>query len=183
MAWLCRNAWGCRTPWVHSVHMFVMGIDPGLSTTGYGIVDSAGAWPRLVSCGVIRTQPEAKIEERLVELFEDLRGILEEHRPVELGIEEVYTNRNLDTAIAVGRAAGVTLLAAGLFGIPTYEYSPSQVKLAVTGYGRATKKQVRYMVTKRLGLDGISGPADGADALAIALCHLQRPRVGLGGGG
>ena len=137
--------------------MFVLGIDPGLSVTGYGIV-AAGHPVRAVAVGVIRTDPAAPLTERLVELYDDLSAVIAEYRPTEAAIEEVFVNRNLHTAMAVGRASGVAhTRPRPRAGIPITEYTPSAVKLAVTGYGNAPKDQVQAMVARRLGL--ADGPA------------------------
>lgn len=152
--------------------MFVLGIDPGLSLTGYGIVD-AGRPVRAVAAGVVRTDPRAPIAERLNELFDDLGAMIAEYHPTEAAIEEVFVNRNLQTVTSVGRASGVAILAVARAGLRITEYTPSAVKLAVTGYGGAAKEQVQAMVARRLGLTAAPDPADAADALAVALCHLQ----------
>ncbi len=152
--------------------MFVLGIDPGLTRMGYGLVRRANP-PVPVAVGVIRTDSEATTEQRLAELHADLAGIIAEHRPDVMAIERVFTNRNLQTAISVGRASGVALLAAAQAGLPVYEYTPTSVKLAVTGDGSADKRMVQEMVVRRLRLTETPRPADAADALAIALCHLQ----------
>lgn len=156
--------------------MFVLGIDPGLTRTGYGLVRARP--PRPVAVGVIRTRPRRPSAERLAELHRDLVALLAEHRPDVMAIERIFTNRNLQTALAVVRASGVALLAAAQAGIPVVEYPPTTVKLAVTGDGRATKAMVAEMVTRRLHLAAPPRPADAADALAVALCHLQSLRTG-----
>ena len=153
--------------------MFVLGIDPGLAICGYAIVEKVPGGERAITAGVVRTEADQPIAERLAELHRDLAGIVQEHEPDVMAIEQVFTNRNLMTAISVGRASGVALLAAAQAGIPVYEYTPSAVKAAVAGYGKATKDQIRYVVTSRLKLKSRPEPADAADALAIALCHLQ----------
>lgn len=152
--------------------MFVLGIDPGLSVTGYGIVE-AGPEPRAVAVGVIRTDPAAPATERLRELAADLEAVVREHAPAEVALEEVFVNKNLHTVMAVGRASGVALLVAARAGLSVTEYTPSAVKKAVTGYGNAAKGQVQAMVARRLGLAVAPSPADAADALAVALCHIQ----------
>ncbi len=154
-------------------HMFVLGIDPGLAICGYAIVEKIAGGERAMTAGVVRTDADQPIAERLAELHRDLSGIVEEHEPDVMAIEQVFTNRNLMTAISVGRASGVALLVAAQAGIPVFEYTPSAVKAAVAGYGKATKDQIRYVVTSRLKLKSRPEPADAADALAIALCHLQ----------
>ncbi|MBI5158174.1 MAG: crossover junction endodeoxyribonuclease RuvC [Acidimicrobiia bacterium] len=152
--------------------MFVLGIDPGLSVTGYGIV-AASRPLQALAAGVVRTDPRAPLSQRLVELFDDLSAVIAEFGPTEAAIEEVFVNRNLQTATAVGRASGVAILAVARAGLRVTEYTPSAVKLAVTGYGDAPKDQVQAMVARRLGMTEAPKPADAADALAIAVCHLQ----------
>ncbi len=157
--------------------MFVLGIDPGLSTTGYGVIEATGGTLRPVTAGVIRTDPEDGIGRRLEELADDLESVITEFTPGEAAIEEVFTNRNLQTATAVGRASGVAILAVARAGVPLFEYTPSAVKMGVTGSGDAAKGQVQAMVARRLGLAGAPAPADAADALAVAICHAQASRA------
>lgn len=154
-------------------HMFVLGIDPGLSRTGYGVVEATGAAMRAVAAGVISTAPGEPVARRLRELHDDLAAVIAEYRPGEVAIEEIFVNRNLQTATSVGRASGLAMLAAASAGLEVFEYTPSAVKMGVAGYGDATKDQVQTMVARRLGLAGAPSPADAADALAVALCHLQ----------
>jgi crossover junction endodeoxyribonuclease RuvC len=152
--------------------MFVMGIDPGLSATGYGLVE-AGHPPVARLAGVIRTDTVSAMPERLQELFLGLTQVIEEARPDAIALETVFTNQNLQTAISVGRASGVALLAAARAGVPVSEYAPTAVKAAVTGDGAASKSQIQTMVARLLRLTDPPKPADAADALAIALCHLR----------
>ena len=153
--------------------MFVLGIDPGLSATGYGVIEVNG--PRLmpVAAGVIRTDRGAATAQRLAELAADLETVISDYNPSEAAIEEVFVNRNLQTATGVGRAAGAALLTVARAGLEVAEYTPSAVKLAVSGSGTATKEQVQAMVARRLGLEAAPSPADAADALAVAICHAQ----------
>jgi crossover junction endodeoxyribonuclease RuvC len=153
--------------------MFVLGIDPGLSTLGYGLIESRGHKVQAVLAGVIRTDSKLAVGSRLAELHRDLSGLLNEHQPDEAAIEQVFVNRNLQTATSVGRASGVVLLALAQHQVPVCEYTPSAVKRALTGYGNADKRQMKKIVAIRLGLGKAPSPADAADALAIALCHLQ----------
>ena len=153
--------------------MFVLGIDPGLSTLGYGLVESRGHTIRAVAAGAIRTDNKLPVGDRLAELYRDLDGLLREYRPDEAAVEQVFVNRNLQTATSVGRASGVVLLVLAQHSVRVSEYSPSAVKSALTGYGSADKSQMKKVVAMRLGLDKAPSPADAADALAIALCHLQ----------
>jgi crossover junction endodeoxyribonuclease RuvC len=152
--------------------MFVLGIDPGLSVTGYAVL-TAGARPRAVAAGALRTDPGDPVPLRLAELFGDVEELIAEFSPQEVAIEQVFVNRNLQTATSVGRASGVILLAAQRAGLPVHEYTPTAVKMAVAGVGNADKAQVQQVVARRLGLDTAPKPADAADALAIALCHVQ----------
>lgn len=155
--------------------MFVLGIDPGLTTTGYGLV-RRGRSLEAVSAGVIRTDSTRPLAERLLELHSGLSSLLSEHQPEAVAIETMFTNRNLQTAAAVERAAGVALLAAAQHQIPVFEYVPTIVKSAITGDGSADKRMVATMVGKRLGIAPPS-PADAADGLAVAICHLQSLRI------
>ncbi|WKZ82789.1 MAG: crossover junction endodeoxyribonuclease RuvC [Acidimicrobiia bacterium] len=152
--------------------MFVLGIDPGLSTLGYGVIEG-GSVVRPVAVGVIRTDPALATSVRLQELAGDLEAIIAEYRPDQAAIEEVFVNRNLHSALGVGRASGVAILLAARAGMEVHEYTPTEVKKAVTGRGDASKAQVQHMVARRLGLAAAPAPADAADALAVALCHLQ----------
>lgn len=156
--------------------MFVLGIDPGLTRTGYGLV-RRGRGLEAVAAGVIRTDPDRPMAERLVELERDLAGVIADHRPDVAAIERVFTNRNRQTAIGVGRASGVAMLVAARAGLEVAEYSPNEVKLAVAGDGAATKPALASMVARRLAVGVVGGPADVADALAIAICHLQSIRL------
>jgi crossover junction endodeoxyribonuclease RuvC len=153
--------------------MFVLGIDPGLSTLGYGVIEARGHSLNARAAGVIRTDPGASVGIRLAELHRDIDALLTEYRPNQAAIEQVFVNRNLQTATSVGRASGVVLLALAQHGIEVAEYSPSAVKRALSGYGNADKAQMQKVVAMRLGLSEAPSPADAADALAVALCHIQ----------
>ena len=155
--------------------MFVLGIDPGLTTTGYGLVRRQGTL-QAVAAGVIRTDPNSPLSDRLSELFDGLSTLIAQHRPEAVAIEQLFTNRNLQTAISVGRASGVAILAAAQHHLPVFEYVPTTVKAAICGDGGADKKMVARMVGKRLGIAPPS-PADAADGLAVAICHLQSLRL------
>jgi len=156
--------------------MFVLGIDPGLTRTGYGLVRRDRGL-RAVAAGVIATDPGVPMPVRLRELHQDLSSVIADHAPDVMAIERIFTNRNLQTAVAVGRASGVALLAAGQAGLDVVEYSPTAIKAAIAGDGRASKKAVAAMVARRLRLEMVGGPADVADALAVAMCHLQSMRT------
>lgn len=154
-------------------HMFVLGIDPGLTTTGFAVLSHERGTSTAVTAGVLRTSPDDPMADRLSELHRDICEVIAEHRPQAAAIEQVFVNRNLQTAIGVARASGVAMLAAATAGIPVYEYQPTAIKAAVTGDGRADKRQIQEMVRRRLKLDTVPQPADAADALAVALCHVQ----------
>ena len=153
--------------------MFVLGIDPGLTRTGYGIIESTGGRDRAIAAGVLRTDPNLSAADRLVELRADIESIVDEYDVDAAAIEHVFVNRNRNTAMAVARASGVIIEAIARRGLTVAEYTPSQMKMAVTGSGSADKQQVSDVVSMRLGLQGVDGPADVADALGIALCHAQ----------
>ena len=152
-------------------HMFVLGIDPGLSITGYGVIEGPYP-PKPILAGVIRTDAGTPMPQRLAELHRGLTQVVADSQPDVIALETVFTNRNLQTAIAVGRASGIALLAAAEADVPVYEYVPTAIKSAVTGDGAANKRQVQEMVARLLNLEDAPKPADAADALAIAICHL-----------
>jgi crossover junction endodeoxyribonuclease RuvC len=161
--------------------MFVLGIDPGLTRTGYGLVQRDRGM-QVVAAGVIRTDPDLAMARRLLELDRDVDAVIDEYHPQVVAIERVFTNRNRQTAISVGRASGVIMAAAARAGLDVHEYSPNEVKLAVTGDGAATKAAVASLVARRLAVGTLGGPADVADALAVAICHLQQARVSVRSG-
>lgn len=150
--------------------MRILGIDPGTAICGYGVIEAKGMKMRPLAYGAITTSPKYTDAERLVTLFSDLQEIIRETKPDKIGVEELFFNKNVTTAITVGQARGVILLAAQLAGIPIYEYTPLQVKQSVVGYGRATKEQVIYMTMQMLGITEKIKPDDTADALAVAIC-------------
>lgn len=152
--------------------MFVLGIDPGLSVTGYGMIEGPYP-PRAVLAGVIRTETDMPTPERLAVLHRGLSQVVSDAKPDVIAIETIFTNRNLQTAISVGRASGVALLVAAEASLPVHEYVPTAIKSAVTGDGSANKKQVQTMVARLLQLETAPRPADAADALAIAICHMR----------
>jgi crossover junction endodeoxyribonuclease RuvC len=154
--------------------MIVLGIDPGTADTGYGIVESAGSRLRALDDGVIQTRPGVPLERRLADIHTAVGELIDRHRPDALAIEELYFGANARTAFAVGQARGVVLLAAGQRNIPSRSYTPQQVKGAVCGHGRAGKDQVGRMVARLLGLASPPAPDHAADALAVAICDLNR---------
>ena len=155
----------------------VLGIDPGTAITGYGVVGrTADDVFVLLACGVIRTEPETPMHLRLLELHQDLRAIISEFTPDVVAVEKLFFGRNVTTAISVGQARGVIILAAALEGRDIAEYTPAEIKQAITGYGNADKQQIQQMVQHLLELPEIPRPDDAADGVAIALCHLQSAR-------
>ncbi len=152
----------------------VLGIDPGLSRCGYGVVARTAGDLRALSCGVIRTQPGDALPERLLALDNDLRALIAETRPSAVAVERVLFQANARTAMSVGQASGLALVVAARSGVPVALYSPNEVKLAVTGDGRADKAAVQMMVSRLLNLRDVPKPPDAADALALACCHLWR---------
>ena len=157
--------------------MLILGVDPGTAITGYGLVGSDGDASALVGYGVITTPSGSPLPQRLQTLYRELTGLIARYRPDAVAIEELFFSRNVRTALAVGQARGVALLAAAEAGLPVHEYTPLQVKQAVVGYGRATKDQVQQMVRMLLGLDVVPRPDDAADAIAVAICHLHSARL------
>ena len=152
--------------------VFALGVDPGLSRCGYGAVSQGRAGLQLAAAGVIRTPPSDALAARLLSLFAELRGLIAELRPEVVIVERVLFQNNARTAMAVGQASGVALVAAAEAGCEVVQYSPNEVKQAVTGYGSAGKEQVQRMVQSLLGLAERPQPPDVADALALAICHL-----------
>ncbi len=153
--------------------MFVLGIDPGLTRTGYGVVEKSRGGLKAVAVGVIHTDKDSRIADRLLELHHDLSGIVAEYAIDTAAIEQVFVNQNRMTATGVVRASGVALLALAQAGLQVVEYTPSAIKMALTGFGAADKDQVQRVVQMRLGLESVPRPADAADALAVAICHIQ----------
>jgi crossover junction endodeoxyribonuclease RuvC len=150
----------------------VLGIDPGLARTGFGVVDGAGGRQRALEYGVVATAGD--FPERLVQLYRRLAEIVAAHSPDALAIEQVFQGPNVQSLVKLSHARAAAILAAGLKGLPVAEYTPMQIKRAVTGRGAADKSQVAFMVTKLLGLSAPPRPLDASDALAAALCHLHR---------
>lgn len=151
--------------------MRILGIDPGIGRTGWGMIATQSAKFTVLHFGCIETSKDLSPEKRLKQLYEELIAIFETEKPEEVAVEELFFNTNTKTAMIVGQARGVILLAAAQYHMPIAIYTPLQVKIAVTGYGRAEKKQVGQMVKTLLRLDSIPKPDDTADALAIALTH------------
>ena len=149
--------------------MLVLGIDPGTAICGYGFVEQEGSRLRARSYGAITTPSKMAVEKRLLKIYTELEALIQKYSPDAMGVEQLFFNRNVTTAIPVGQARGIVLLAAAQNNIPIVERTPLQVKKSVTGYGKATKEQVIYMVTKLLNLPAPPHPDDTADALAVAI--------------
>jgi crossover junction endodeoxyribonuclease RuvC len=160
----------------------VLGVDPGLTRCGLGVVEATGPRAvRLVAAGVVRSSAEDDVDRRLLAVCEQLEQWVEEHAPDVLAVEQVFAQANVRTVIGTAQVAGVAMLLAARRGIPVATHTPSEVKAAVTGSGRADKAQVQTMVRKILGIDEPIRPVDVSDALALAICHLWRPQGALAG--
>jgi len=159
------------------VHMFVLGVDPGVSRCGYCVLEARTTGPAPVALGVLTTSPADPIHQRLAELQAELRALIAEFHPEALAVERVLFSVNVRTAMSVGQASGIAMAEAATAGCDVVQYSPNQVKEAVAGYGGASKEQVQLMVQTLLGLDEIPRPPDAADAAAVALCHLAMAPV------
>ncbi len=157
--------------------MKVLGIDPGSGIIGFGLV-TKGANPKMSDAGVIRTTIGNDTASRLVELYESLTELIEEFKPDVAAVEKLFFAQNVTTAMTVSQARGVILLCLAQAKIPIYEYTPLQIKMAMTGYGRATKAQIQEMVRVQLNLKKKPSPDDAADALAVALTHIATLKVG-----
>ncbi len=151
----------------------VLGIDPGLTRCGYAVLQVQGNTDvSLTSLGVLRTKPEDELPARLAEIAQEVEALLDQYQPTAVAVEHIFFQSNVRTAMSVGQVSGLVLSAAARRGIEVVQYSPNQVKLAITGWGGADKAQVQKMVKQRLKLNTIPKPADAADAAAIALCHI-----------
>jgi crossover junction endodeoxyribonuclease RuvC len=157
--------------------ILVMGIDPGVANTGFGVVRVAGSQMIAVDGGVIEAPADAPLETRLARIHTELEQLIGWHQPVAVALENLYFGKNVQSAIAVGQARGVALLAAGQRGIPCFDYTPQAIKLTVCGTGSAAKRQVQEMVGKLLGLARPPESDHAADALAVAICHAGRART------
>lgn len=152
----------------------ILGIDPGLTRCGFGVVAASGQQVRFLAAGVIKTPADDPIELRLLTIFNGLTALMEEHRPDAVAVERVYAQLNVRTVMGTAQASGLALTVASLRGIPVATYTPTEMKAAVTGSGRAEKAQVMAMVQRLLKLDAPVKPADASDALGLAICHCWR---------
>lgn len=153
--------------------MRILGLDPGIATIGFGLVEPDRSKYSLVRCGVITTPAHTSLSSRLEQIYDDLTQLLDAFKPEAVSIEELFFNTNITTGIAVAHGRGVILLACQKAGVKIYEYTPLQVKQAVCGYGRAEKSQVMDMVRRLCNLKAPPKPDDAADAVALALCHAR----------
>ena len=155
-----------------------MGLDPGLAITGYGlVVESSSGDVALVDYGTVTTPAGQPMADRLLTIDRELGAVIASHKPDIVAVEEIFFARNVTTALIVGQARGVAILASARAGLPVREYKPMAVKQAITGYGKAPKAQVQEMVRLLLGMDHVPKPDDAADALAVAICHIHRVRL------
>lgn len=157
--------------------MRILGIDPGTVTMGYGVIDAADDEITLVDCDALTAPERSPIGERLSYMYHRLLEIISNYQPDAVAIEQPFMAKNVKSALAVGRAQAIAILAAADRRIPTYEYTPAQVKQRVTNYGASSKEQVQEMVKLQLGLAEVPQPTDAADALAVALCHLHETHL------
>jgi crossover junction endodeoxyribonuclease RuvC len=153
--------------------LLILGIDPGIAITGYGLIEVKGHKFAPVDYGCIRTSAQQEENQRLLLLHEQLSAVIVRYKPSVLAVEELFFSRNTRTAMAVGQARGVILLTAAEYGLDVVEYTPLEVKQGIVGYGRADKKQVQEMVKVLLNLAEVPRPDDAADALAVAICHAH----------
>jgi crossover junction endodeoxyribonuclease RuvC len=153
--------------------LIILGIDPGIATVGFGVIRAQQARVELIRCGTVTTPAGQRLAVRLRQIYMDMQSLLETFKPDVLSIEELFFNTNLTTGISVAHGRGVIVLAGEMYGVPMYEYTPLQVKQAIAGYGRASKKQMMEMVRRQLHLETIPRPDDAADALALAICHAR----------
>ncbi len=153
--------------------MRVLGIDPGTVVAGYGLVDNTDGDLKMVACGIVKASQRLSPAERLSKLYQGLKEVVARYQPDVVAVEQPFVSNNVSTALAIGRAQAVAMLVAANQDIPVYEYSPAKVKYAVTSYGASSKEQIQQMVKLQLGLSELPQPADAADALAVALCHLS----------
>jgi crossover junction endodeoxyribonuclease RuvC len=155
----------------------ILGVDPGLRVTGWGIVRGDGDRLSSIACGAIALRGDRRHEERLQHIYLELCAVIAQWSPAEIAVEDPFVAENVRSAFAIGEARAIALLAAAQHGLPVRPYSPAEVKVAVTGYGRSDKAQVAELVRVQLGLDEAPRPADAADALAVAICHHLRLRA------
>lgn len=157
--------------------MIILGIDPGTIVMGYGVIDSRDDQIALVACGALTGSAKQPIAERLGHLYNSLREIIQRYRPEVVAVEQPFVAKNVRSAMAIGRAQAIALLAAADGNIPAFEYTPAQVKQRVANYGASSKEQIQQMVMLQLGITELPEPSDIADALAVAICHAQETHL------
>jgi crossover junction endodeoxyribonuclease RuvC len=156
--------------------MRTLGVDPGTVNLGYGVVDGEEEM-HMVDCGVVNLSARLPMERRLRSIYSELGRIIARHKPSEVAIEEPFIGHNVRSAFAIGKAQAIAILAAANKGLPIYYYSPAKIKKQITSYGQSDKQQVQEMVRVQLGLSELPKPSDAADALAVAMCHIQQRRL------
>ena len=157
--------------------MVIIGIDPGLVKTGYGIISIKNEKPKLIDFGIISPNPNDTISNRIFTIFSDIEQLINTYSPSVFSIEDIFYSRNFKSAMLLGQARGAAVLAAAKYKLPIFEYSAKKVKQSITGNGNADKTQVQYMIIKILNIKTTSMPLDASDALGIALCHLNQLKV------
>ena len=157
--------------------MKIIGIDPGLSCTGFGIIEVLKNNKSIIDYGVVRTDSKDPLSDRLKVLYEDLEYIIKKYKPTVMSIEQIFYGKNVKSALLLGHARGVPMLLSAIYKLPLYEFSPRRIKQSLTGNGNSTKEQVQFMVKKILLMDELPQPIDASDALAIAVCYNQSFRI------
>lgn len=157
--------------------MRILGIDPGTVIMGYGVIESRDDEIALVDCGALTCPVHSPIAERLSYLYNKIEEVISRYQPDAVAIEQPFVSKNVKSALAIGRAQAIAILAAANQGIPTFEYTPAQIKQKVANYGASSKEQIQEMVRLQLGLSRVPQPSDAADALAAAICHLGEARL------
>ena len=157
--------------------MIVLGIDPGLVQTGFGLIKVGSKNNQVIDYGSISTKSKDKLALRLSAIYDDLLSVIDEYKPSVMAIEEVFYGKNVKSALLLGHARGVSMICAAKYNIPVFEYSARKVKQSITGNGNAHKSQIKFMIMKELNLKNFNAPIDASDALAIALCHMSQVKL------
>ena len=157
--------------------MIVLGIDPGLVQTGYGLIKVDSKDNQVIDYGTISTNAKDRLALRLLAIYNDLISVINKYKPSVMAIEEVFYGKNVKSALLLGHARGVSMICAAKYNIPVYEYSARKVKQSITGNGNAHKSQIKFMIMKELNLKNFNAPIDASDALAIALCHMYQVKL------